>query len=508
MKCEAIYKVRQRRDRFGIELLGTVFNVILFLVWLFLVNFGGSLGGSLGGSIAVLAPSLLFIATTVNFVLFLYLRLCFLAACIVAYSIIYFHTIMGSDKMLHNSRTIVLEYISDPSIFRGVMELGTGGLIALALGSCAAATLSRRSIREITIPGYSCMSMTLFCVWLGIIATIKLLITPRGTLLKLQYAELRSIEPLIDISKAMNVSGMAFLLAAIAVVPIYDAFQEKPGRQRRIKLTILAVFVVYFLGFMELAKGERTSAGLIFAMSAVYVLHRDVAYFKKTMKAGVMLVVAVIGMTLIGIVRNHINLGYIDGEKMQSNLISFFSTGTWMGAFYSSLAVFVEYNRDTLDYYNGLTYIYNLIGILPSAVRELVGIEITDYNIVSNPAIWYRLEWTNGGASIITGAIKNFGIPGFLVLPFIYGLCFSLIETNALDRRGSVFLKSVYFMLWIFFLRIFWYGDIYFAKALLTGVPIYLLFRTRISSAKRSKKTSSGNRSSRDNAFKTARVLE
>ena len=410
----------------------------------------------------------------------------FFLACFGMSFLVFFEYLFADYSDFARGLPLVDALASQPEMVEFVLTCGNLGLIGLVMGFLVIGFgSSQNPTRSIEMPTASGLGYVLFCYIIPFVGVAFLFISqPKATILTMSYSEITSGE-----SRAL-VEGVAFdglgyimyiwLAAAwIATEKGREMDNWKVGARR-----YLIGLLLFLLVFSNLLKGSRTIAGLIAAISMLYVTEGVGAtglFIKASIVARIRRILPWTILTfVVFMVWGEVRAGYVEGRvdwnTAYLRLTNVYKSGEWIAGIYASFGMAEEFFSGSLRFLYGETYKDYFLSLPPGPIASLFQYE-RPINSAQGPSYWY-IGYTVGGMNPIIVPFKNFGPVGIVVHMALCGIGIGWAEL--LVARREPFGRLLLAGLFVGGFHWFWYGDMYIVRVLMIVAIVGVCYRIMI----------------------------
>lgn len=410
----------------------------------------------------------------------------FFLACFGMSFLVFFEYLFADYSDFARGLPLVDALASQPEMVEFVLTCGNLGLIGLVMGFLVIGFVSDQNpTRSIEMPAASSGGHVLFCYIIPFVGVALLFISqPKATILTMSYADITSGE-----SRAM-VEGVAFdglgyiMYIWLAAAWIATERGRGSGDWRTGARRYLIGLLLFLVIFSNLLKGSRTIAGLIAAISMLYVSEGGGAtgLFTKD-SAGARLrrmlpwtILAFVVFMVWAEVRTGYVEGRVDWNGAYFRLTNVYKSGEWIAGIYACFGMAEEFFSGSLRFLFGQTYLEYFLSLPPGPVASLMQYE-RPINAAQGPSYWY-IGYTVGGMNPIIVPFKNFGPVGIVVHMALCGFGIGWVELLVARREplGRLLLAGMF----VGGFHWFWYGDMYIIRVLMIVAIVGACYRIMI----------------------------
>lgn len=275
-------------------------------------------------------------------------------------------------------------------------------------------------------------------------------------------------------------SGLGYLLYAFVIL-FFIVGERSFGRHRKLYFFLGLLMASFALVYVDILRGDRRSVALWVAV--IYLIMTRPAlnydnysfsysirdgYRKEVLLLAVLVLPAAIFLFVFPAVRS---VGFSDIAYVVDDIVyrlqAFYKTGTWMGAYRSVVGLSVDGEKS--DFLYGATYFSYLLYLPPSFIYSLMPFERPD-TVSVFAAHWY-LGYTAGGTHPTVPAFRNFGFFGVFWVSFLIISLYAFVQRRSL--KGSMLYRLVLGCMVMSAMHWFWYGDMYFIRAMMACFIAY-----------------------------------
>lgn len=283
---------------------------------------------------------------------------------------------------------------------------------------------------------------------------------PKVTIFKAAYTESLSISAVSGLGSLFPVG---FGLNALGWFLYYNLRSMREKIAARFVLVVTTAIIIIFY---QLLRGDREFVGLVVCL--LFLADRYTGLHKFSTRIIVYGLVAYIILQFIGLYRS---MAVDDFGIVESLVIYFgsgeFFNGTWTAVLLTPLATLGDFYLGGRDFLYGKTYIDYILSIPPTPVANFF-----DYArpITAQQGPAWEVSYGIGGTYISVVPFFNFSMIGVLVQTFFIGLIFGAIDRRVYGNSPIWVLFS--FAIGVVIWGIFWYGEMYLLRALVTTFPL------------------------------------
>lgn len=321
------------------------------------------------------------------------------------------------------------------------------------------------------------LPLYIFSLWAITLPLLYTLILPRLTILDGAYADIRnSTIGGVGIPFAAYTYIIYIGLACLWIDSEFDRDKSKKIRRKKQIIVLMATFWVVVV--LELPRGERTSAGLIVALTGLYLTglsgfndgsvsvtlrHKArVQVIRVTVITGILVLVFIVA----GAIRNSFYSEGVSGERIATSVRNIYKSDAWVGGFYASYGLAREYiGAGYWSPFWGQTYLDYFLSLPPGPVANALDY-VRPIDEDGGPGWWY-IGYTKGGISPVIVPFKNFGVWGVFAILTLFGMMFCWFER--IGQKGRFWPRLVYCSVMVSALHWVWYGDMYLIRAVMIG---------------------------------------
>jgi hypothetical protein len=376
----------------------------------------------------------------------------------------------------------------DHEVIRVLTTMGVVGLLGLVAGMRWAAVREPRAAAGTPMPEHRpgpTLMAPLFLVILFFAVVFSWLSTPPETIFEAAY----SLEQSASVSESINFPAAYVLSYLLLIILVVDAERERSRSRRLAKLAAVGVAVAYIVVALQVLRGNRESAGLIVALTALYLTSRvgvasgtpvRVVTRRRMLRLLLPLSAFVVAFIALGAIR-----GMMAGASAATEVLTaseIFELGlahnTWSAVLWTNLSLAWEYREAGVAYKYGQTYLDYLLSLPPGFLTQLLGFERPLES-------WQGIGWedaagvSSGGLHPVVAPFRNFGAYGVLLVLMLYGFLIARVEQKS--ESGSLWARMLWAAVFSAGFNWFWYGDMPFIRALMFAVILYFLYRVALS---------------------------
>jgi hypothetical protein len=377
------------------------------------------------------------------------------------------------DNYVWDRNLLRIIYMQNIHVVENMVLVGLVGFLGLQYGF----NFSVKKIENMDVAKEFYNHESFDCIFFGVFTLIacifSYLFTPQDTILNSSYGGF------LHESVAQNINfNSAGMLSYCFMIMLYIDILLSSRKNKKIKNVIffMALFVIVVV--FEFLRGNRDCIALVASLFAMYIAYGknidfefNASFSKKKIKK-VILPALVVFVLFISIG----SLRYIAKSSDQYSLVEHFVNGiatqsTWDSILLTNLDMAWKFHYNLFDYLYGKTYVDYLLSLPPGMITKTLGI-VRPLETTQGPAWWFDIS--RGGIHVVLVPFRNFGIFGCFVVMSLIGYYISWVENN---KSRSIFFMFAYGVSVAGLIKWFWYGDMYFVRALMAGVIVYFVYK-------------------------------
>lgn len=269
-----------------------------------------------------------------------------------------------------------------------------------------------------------------------------------------------------------NASGLGSLFPVsfgLNACAWYLYYNLRPSRARKLARFILIASTAIIIIFYQLLRGDREFVGLIVCL--FFLADRYTTLHKRSVLIIAFVLIGYILLQSIGLFRSMAvdDFGFFETLGIYFGHGEFFE-GTWTAVLLTPLATLGDFYLGGRDYLYGKTYIDYFLSIPPTPVANFLGY-LRPITSEQGPA--WEVSYGIGGTYVSVVPFLNFSMIGVLAQTFLIGLLVGTIDRKA--YRNSHMFVLLSFAVGVVIWGIFWYGEMYLLRALVTTFPLLIV---------------------------------
>jgi hypothetical protein len=407
-------------------------------------------------------------------------------------------------------------YMFDMDTIRLTATLGAVGSCAMAGGFLATSGYFNgfRLAGATQIGNARTMPLWLTVLAVAVALTLAVVSAPRNTIFEAIYTGEGSLADRINFNSAWLVS------CAILLLVFADGFIDPLLARSRIKVAITLVASLYFVLWLQFARGDRETLFFVFAVGYLIFVWGAPHLTRSSNTRAVMRSLSVVGVLVtlaagVAIQKYRYELApnaaslpkppedrlptaahsasspspgasspsapaqpaapRVPGTMFKSIDMSI-PSGTWSGVLLTTLSIAGDEVRGTLGRAWGRTYLNLVLSMPPGFLADWIGYK-RPIDAKNGPAHTYK--YGIGGSHAVVVPMMNFGILGVLFILTLAGLFVGLAEKRSSDPAanpklaGGIFLQG---MLITILPQWLWYGEKNFLTAATLWAILFALY--------------------------------